>query len=644
MIQYRVRGQQEWILVSNNILKEQLNIIIRDLLPATSYDLFVSAQNQVGPTEAKYRFTTLDLNGKQVSVQQGHSLLGGSSENSEDFSDYLDPDGSVRREIWSDSPYKNSLMMFRQLLNSPFALTLSLCLFLALFMLLIFYRFQGSTNSSTSDTLSSSNKSNGSSSGSHHHHHQPYSGGGNRRHSSGEVNGATILDSTEAPVSVANGSISESPRINYQSHRLLNSASHYPVSVPSECGYYQAAYCNATNTRQSGQQQQQQQLVDYGARSMETSNQEQSPYVPVYGQAANNYQGAYASVQRSATMDATLDLVAPELQDQRQQQQCLVQMLMMGPQQQQQQQPQHNELSNLTDNQNSYMAAALTTLARNKNNPKLSQQNSIYNNHAFHDQTTEPNINLTINRQLLDYQRLQQQQQQPNSGLYSGKITTTADGNNNHRQQSNNLSMVTTMNNNKQQNNRSDEAYPMSTFKQPQRQQIYVGNELGSLQQQPLTLIQNNNYCSSNSTASTSGCGTATSGISNLVGSGSDNDQSTTTTLLSSSQANNEGHNNNNNNNNNTIDDFHNSDNILPFIDSSNNQEHLIMPKSNNFTSSQDVDNSNCNLERASRMTTKTCDKNSQYDVPFKFTKANNPILIDATKQGADLKSETTCY
>lgn len=637
MIQYRARGQQEWVLVSNNILKEQLNVMIRDLLPATSYDLFVSAQNQVGPTDVKYKFITLDSNGKQV-LAEGHSLLGsiggGSNENTDDFSDYLDPDGSVRREIWLDSPYRNSLMMFRQLLNSPFALTLSLCLFLALFILLVFYKFQGATSTSSSDTLSSSHKSNGSSGPHHHHHHHhPLSGGGNRRHSSSEAN-ATMLDPGEGPMSIANGSISESPRINYQSHRLLTSESHYPVSVPSECGHYQATFCSATNNRQQQQQQQQQssqqpqqQPVDYATRSMDAANPERTPYIPVYGQVANNHQGAYASVQRSATMDATLDLVAPEMQDQRQQQQqqqCLVQMLMMGPQQQQQ----HNEINNLTDNQNSYMAAALTTLARNKNNPKLTQQNSIYNNHGFHDVQTTAANNLTLNRQLLDYQRLQLQQ--PNSGHYSGKITTTADGNNNRRQQQSNIFSMATMNNNKQQNDRSDEIYPMSTFKQSQQQSVCVGNEVTNIQQlqHPLSSALINNYCSSNSTASTSGCGTATSGsISNTAE--LDRDQAI---LLNSSQP----------TNTSAIDNFHNSDNIIPYIDLNNSQELLIISESNNLISSQNVDGSNFSLEQA--MTNKGCDKTSQYDVPYKFNKANNPILIDVATKEADLKSETTCY
>lgn len=63
VIQYRANGQQEWTLVSNNVIPEQQNITITDLVPGSWYSLLMSARNDAGVTDAEYIFATLTLSG-----------------------------------------------------------------------------------------------------------------------------------------------------------------------------------------------------------------------------------------------------------------------------------------------------------------------------------------------------------------------------------------------------------------------------------------------------------------------------------------------------------------------------------------------------------------------------------------------------
>ncbi|XP_042896900.1 cell adhesion molecule Dscam1 isoform X2 [Parasteatoda tepidariorum] len=64
VIQYRASGQQEWTLVSNNIVPEQQNITITDLIPGTWYTLLITARNDAGATDSEYIFATLTLSGE----------------------------------------------------------------------------------------------------------------------------------------------------------------------------------------------------------------------------------------------------------------------------------------------------------------------------------------------------------------------------------------------------------------------------------------------------------------------------------------------------------------------------------------------------------------------------------------------------
>nr|XP_042908765.1 Down syndrome cell adhesion molecule-like protein Dscam2 isoform X1 [Parasteatoda tepidariorum] len=63
IIQYRPNGQQEWTLVSNNVIPEQNNITITDLSPGSWYSMLMTAKNDAGSTDAEYIFATLTLSG-----------------------------------------------------------------------------------------------------------------------------------------------------------------------------------------------------------------------------------------------------------------------------------------------------------------------------------------------------------------------------------------------------------------------------------------------------------------------------------------------------------------------------------------------------------------------------------------------------
>ncbi|XP_071040101.1 cell adhesion molecule Dscam1 isoform X2 [Parasteatoda tepidariorum] len=64
IIQYKVRGNGDWILVSNEVLPEQKTVTITDLTPGTWYSLLITARNDAGSTDAEYVFATLTLSGK----------------------------------------------------------------------------------------------------------------------------------------------------------------------------------------------------------------------------------------------------------------------------------------------------------------------------------------------------------------------------------------------------------------------------------------------------------------------------------------------------------------------------------------------------------------------------------------------------
>jgi len=242
-IQYRVRAKQsDWSLVSNNLLKEQ-TVLINDLTPSTAYEVLVGAQNSVGRTEAKYRFMTLNSEGKQVATSSSFALIGGSSSdpNDPDFEgdetlsrvDYIDETGN-RREVWLQqhrqsvdhhSTTRWFLMMLKSFLNSPMTLLFSLCFFLALLVVVVINRQTcKSTNSTSCNGSNSSNSPKGSALTCARENE------GIVRRCSFDATTATILDgNSDPPLSVTNGSSSMtdvSPaRVNLTGgHRMMQLA------------------------------------------------------------------------------------------------------------------------------------------------------------------------------------------------------------------------------------------------------------------------------------------------------------------------------------------------------------------------------------------------------------------------------------
>ena len=259
-------------MVSSGLGREQQALVLRDLQPATAYELLVGAQNSVGQTEAKYKFSTLDLGGKQVggtaaassassssssssasSAAASFALLAGASsedpldpddlDSDESLSrvDYIDETGA-RREVWLQQPAQLGqrpgqagraldsggaslrwlALSIRQLLNSPLTLLLALCLLLVMLLLLLFTRFNHAPNQHHHQLADGAQSSN-----CHGHHahatalaSNPFKSAGGcmrasahlgasaNRRCSLDATTAALLEASEPPPSLTNGSSS----------------------------------------------------------------------------------------------------------------------------------------------------------------------------------------------------------------------------------------------------------------------------------------------------------------------------------------------------------------------------------------------------------------------------------------------------
>ncbi|GIX70550.1 down syndrome cell adhesion molecule-like protein Dscam2, partial [Caerostris extrusa] len=63
VVQYKAKGQREWVLVSSNLDPRHEEFVVTGLNPATWYNLLMSAHNEAGATEAEYVFATLTITG-----------------------------------------------------------------------------------------------------------------------------------------------------------------------------------------------------------------------------------------------------------------------------------------------------------------------------------------------------------------------------------------------------------------------------------------------------------------------------------------------------------------------------------------------------------------------------------------------------
>ncbi|GFR16416.1 down syndrome cell adhesion molecule-like protein Dscam2 [Trichonephila clavata] len=66
VVQYKAKGQREWVLVSSNLDPRHEEFVVTGLNPATWYNLLMSAHNEAGATEAEYVFATLTITGGTI--------------------------------------------------------------------------------------------------------------------------------------------------------------------------------------------------------------------------------------------------------------------------------------------------------------------------------------------------------------------------------------------------------------------------------------------------------------------------------------------------------------------------------------------------------------------------------------------------
>lgn len=67
-VEYRIGRYSSWIMSSNHLKPTERIYSIQDLVPATEYQLKISAHNNAGNLEAIYNFTTLTSLGGNIKI------------------------------------------------------------------------------------------------------------------------------------------------------------------------------------------------------------------------------------------------------------------------------------------------------------------------------------------------------------------------------------------------------------------------------------------------------------------------------------------------------------------------------------------------------------------------------------------------
>lgn len=65
-LQYKLKIERDYQILSTNLLPDQRNFLITDLRPATWYNLFITSYNEAGSTGAEYTFSTLTESGEPL--------------------------------------------------------------------------------------------------------------------------------------------------------------------------------------------------------------------------------------------------------------------------------------------------------------------------------------------------------------------------------------------------------------------------------------------------------------------------------------------------------------------------------------------------------------------------------------------------
>lgn len=291
-------------MVSNNIQREQGYILIRDLLPATPYEFLVAAQNQVGTTELKYRLTTLDSDGHQVSNSSPlfpflGSLSPSAPDEDEEYAltrDIQEYAEENRRDTWLPGQasvagvHNKPLIAMRNLLGSPLALVISLSLFLGILLLLVFYRtLQDRRLSSSDGTLSST---------------LTHKSSGNGSPSTASVGGLACASTNNISSTMLEGD-QLGQQLNLDNEHRLADGAQVTLDNRHHYGCSYQTFCPASSHNQNSG-------CDFIPES-----QTQSAGV------GYTSTGTYASVQRQP-------LVCSTVSGESSQDQCLMQMLLLG--------------------------------------------------------------------------------------------------------------------------------------------------------------------------------------------------------------------------------------------------------------------------------------------------------------------------
>lgn len=80
VIECRMFGRSHWNMIASHIASTERTFTVSDLIPATKYQLKITAYNNAGSTTAIYDFTTLTAQGCKM-IQQRWIIFFGDNKN-----------------------------------------------------------------------------------------------------------------------------------------------------------------------------------------------------------------------------------------------------------------------------------------------------------------------------------------------------------------------------------------------------------------------------------------------------------------------------------------------------------------------------------------------------------------------------------
>ncbi|KAG9508722.1 Down syndrome cell adhesion molecule-like protein, partial [Fragariocoptes setiger] len=239
VIQYKpsLVSSHDWVLLSNRIQREQVNVIIKDLAPGTWHDLLVAATNRVGTTQVKYRFATLTLDGATVAPLS--SLYDDDDDEDYSMSNENNNNNAIVNNAYNAANGKNhnasgnsslgallnaSWRSMRRVFDSIWWFVLALVASLLLVLLLLLMLFSGSTTSvCLLNTLVARN--NNPSNCSPGHQSSPVVMSGHSSHADHQVTSSSAASSTTSVSSAPQ--LSQQQQQQQQQQQLLHNSAVY---------------------------------------------------------------------------------------------------------------------------------------------------------------------------------------------------------------------------------------------------------------------------------------------------------------------------------------------------------------------------------------------------------------------------------